>query len=66
MQKLTQHEPDYLQNLVACPWRFIFSVVTRRPHDNFFEMEDVFTGESFLLYSSGIGDILQETYLPVV
>ena len=60
MQQLQQHERDYLQHLTAHPWRFSFSMITRLPHENFFGMEDVFTGESFLLYSPGVADILRE------
>lgn len=60
IQQLTQHELAYLQHLAVHPWRFSFSMVTGRAHDNFFEMEDVFTGESFLLFSPGIDDILKE------
>ncbi len=60
VQRLTGAELDYLQFLAEHPWRFSFSIITGNPTDNFYEMEDVFTDESFLIYSPGIGDILKE------
>lgn len=60
MERLKQNERNYLEHMAAHPWRFSFSIITRQPHDHFFEMEDVFTGESFLLYSPGVADILKE------
>jgi hypothetical protein len=61
VQRLLQNEQDYLRQLVLHPWKFSFSVITRQPAGHFFEMEDVFTGESFLLYSPGIAKILKES-----
>ena len=60
MQQLKQYERDYLQHLAGYPWKFSFSVIKHQPDDNFFEMEDVLTGESFLLYSTGVADILRD------
>jgi hypothetical protein len=60
IKQLKPYEHDYLQQLTRDPWRFSFSTITGMPHENFFEMEDIFMGESFLLYSPGITDILHD------
>jgi hypothetical protein len=60
IKQLKPDEHDYLHQLAGKPWKFSFSTITGRPQENFFQMEDVFTGESFLLYSPGISDTLHE------
>lgn len=42
------------------PWRFSFATIVDRPADDFFQMQDVFTGEEYLLYSPGIAVTLTE------
>lgn len=63
VQQLTQNEYNYLNQLASRPWKFSFSIIARRSAEHFFEMEDVFTGESFLLYSPGVADILKDRYI---
>lgn len=58
VKRLKQADRDYLQYLSETPWRFSFSIITGYPYENFFEMEDVFTGDTFLLYSPGVTEIL--------
>jgi len=60
VQRLSQHDRNYLLQLASHPWKFSFSAITGKPAEHFFEMEDVFTDESFLLYSPGIADINRE------
>jgi len=60
VKRLSQNEKDFLHYLYYNPWKFSFSVITGQPAENFFEMEDVFTNETFLLYSPGITDIIKK------
>ncbi|MCC6752717.1 MAG: hypothetical protein IT266_01900 [Saprospiraceae bacterium] len=36
------------------PWRYSFAEIIHKPEDEFFEMQDVMTGERYLLYSPGM------------
>ncbi len=58
LKKLGTEEQKYLENQSERPWRFSFSVIRGRLAEDFFEMEDVFTDEGFLLYSPGVTRIL--------
>jgi len=58
LNRFTGEERDYLLQQLEYPWRFSFSVIVDRPTSDFFMMEDVFTGELFLLFSPGVSDIL--------
>ncbi len=60
LKNLTTEEKKYIAHQEKYPWRFSFSVITDNPAEDFFEMEDVFTGESYLLYSPGVSDTLSE------
>ena len=42
------------------PWKYAFCSVKGNPARHFFEMMDVLTNEQFLLYSSGLTDILEQ------
>lgn len=54
-------EVAYLEKTAAAhPWRFSFSKVCKKPADDFYEMEDVFTGDNYLLYSKAITQIMAE------
>nr|MBI1231188.1 hypothetical protein [Cytophagales bacterium] len=44
-------EYGFLQYQAEHPWKFAFTVILDNPAENFFMMEDVFTGETYLLYS---------------
>jgi hypothetical protein len=56
------HSPErrFLEYQAEHPWRFSFSIITGHPAEHFYTMEDVFTGDSFLLYSPGVNKILME------
>jgi len=57
---LNPGEQAYLNDQAAVPWRFSFSIITGMPETDFYEMEDVFSGEIFLLYSPSISRTLAE------
>ena len=44
-------EQEFLKEQLATPWRFCFSTIVDNPESDFYQMEDVFSGDSFLLYS---------------
>lgn len=62
LQYLELSQQEYLKKMAEYPWRFSFSEIIRRPEDDFFQMEDVFTTESYLLYSPGMTTILRECH----
>lgn len=51
---------DFLTFQHQHPWRFSFAVIVDRPADHFFQMQDVFTGEAYLLHSPGMAETLVE------
>lgn len=59
VKNLKEDEIRYLEQQTVYPWRFSFSMIINRPADHFYKMEDVFTGDEFLLYSPGISDYLK-------
>jgi hypothetical protein len=59
-KNLKEAERGFLEYWADHPWRFSFSVLQSQPANMFFEMYDVFTGDSFLLYSPGTMDTLKE------
>ncbi len=54
LKKLRIEESKYLKFQAENPWRFCFSIIKSNPAENFYIMEDVFSGEEFLIYSPGI------------
>lgn len=54
LDHLLDKEMEFLEFQFKNPWRFSFAEVTGQPAEDFFEMNDVFTGESYLLYSPGL------------
>lgn len=60
VRDLSLRDQQYLRQQGAEPWRYSFSVITGQPAEHFFEMQDVFTSEKFLLYSTGTNEILSE------
>ncbi len=53
VRQLGDKEVEYLRFQARHPWRFSFSVIADEPAKQFYEMEDVFRGERFILYSPG-------------
>lgn len=65
LQVLPQDEIEFLRYNSENPWRFSFAVISSNPDDSFFRMEDVMTGEEYLLYSPGMQTTLTE-YKPLL
>lgn len=53
-------EQEFLKEQLAQPWRFSFSMIIENPAPDFYRMKDVFSGESFLLYSRSTTQTLKE------
>jgi hypothetical protein len=60
VKALPPQEQSYLKEQSEVPWRYSYSVITNDPDHDFYEMEDIFSGESYLLYSPSISQILAE------
>lgn len=60
IKALPADELNYLRQSTDIPWRFSFSVIISNPAADFYEMEDVFTGNTYLLYSGSVTSILSE------
>lgn len=58
LNHLTAREMDFLQFQKDNPWRFSFSWITEQPEQDFFQMKDAFTGESYLLFSPSMSRIV--------
>jgi hypothetical protein len=59
LKRLMQEEMKYLKFQAENPWRFSFSIIKEIPFENFYIMEDVFSGDEFLLYSPGVTKTLE-------
>lgn len=53
-------EQEFLAAQMAQPWRFSFSRIIENPAPDFYWMKDVFSGESFLLYSRSTTQTLEK------
>jgi len=60
IKRLPPEQYEFLQQQAAHPWRFSFSFIADRPAPDFYQMHDVFSDESYLLYSQGISKTLQQ------
>ena len=60
IKELKPEERDYLKKMAGHPWRFSFGEIRASPDADFYEMEDVFTGELYLLYSRSMSQTLSE------
>lgn len=60
VKRLPEEEYSFLENQAANPWKFAFTVIVDQPAEDFYTMEDVFTGENYLLYSPGTSVTIQE------
>jgi hypothetical protein len=60
IKNLTIDEQHFLRLMASNPWKFSFSEIRANPEPDFYEMEDVFTGEVYLLYSQSMSQILEE------
>ncbi|HTF17398.1 MAG TPA: hypothetical protein VK658_04955 [Chryseolinea sp.] len=60
IKRRSQSEQEFLKEQLLVPWRFSFSVISATPAPDFYQMEDVLSGESFLLYSKSVTQTLKE------
>lgn len=60
VKDLPTEQRSYIEKQSTVPWRYSYSVITSNPEVDFYEMEDVFSGEDYLLYSPSITKILSE------
>jgi len=60
LQRFSREEMSFLKKQTIQPWRFSFSVITNEPADDFFIMEDVYSGEQYTLFSPGITKLVKE------
>jgi hypothetical protein len=58
ISNLEKEQFDWMVFQSANPWRFSFAEIKEQPEKHFYRMEDVFTGENYLLYSPSIKDII--------
>lgn len=58
VKERSAEEYDFLCRMARNPWRFSFMEVKAAPEPDFFDMEDVFTGDSYLVHSPSISNIL--------
>ena len=57
LKRFNKKEIDYLIQQAEQPWRFSFSVITGEPDTDFYLMEDIFSGEVFLLFSPSVSQM---------
>jgi hypothetical protein len=60
VKRRSQSEQEFLKEQLLAPWRFSFSVISAIPAPDFYQMEDVLSGESFMLYSKSVTQTLKE------
>ena len=59
LKRLTRYEMAFLEFQADHPWKFRFSTILSNPVEDFYLMEDVFSGEEFLLYSPAVTSLLK-------
>ncbi len=60
IKALSAKQQNYLRQVAAYPWRFSFSKIEASPAIDFYEMQDIFTEDTFLLYSTSVTKVLSE------
>ncbi len=60
ISRMPEEDRDWLRKQAETPWKFSFSRILDSPEKDFYSMEDLFTGEEYLLYSTGISHILAQ------
>lgn len=54
VQSLPEDQRRLLEHNAAHPWRYSFAMIMDKPAKDFFYMEDIITGEEYLLFSPGM------------
>ena len=62
LRNLKREEINFLEKQAKQPWRFSFSMISKVPAEDFYIMEDVFSGEQCLLFSPGITQLSQKEH----
>jgi hypothetical protein len=60
IKQLPSEEFEFLLQQSFCPWKFSFAEIIKNPSDCFYEMKDVYTHETYLLYSPSMKLTLSE------
>ncbi len=60
IRNLDVEQRNFLVHAASNPWRFSFSEIISNPAPDFYEMEDVFTGDIYLLHSPSVTLTLEE------
>lgn len=60
IKELLPHQRNFLEQQSVIPWKYSFSRITGNPAPDFYEMEDAFTEESYLIFSPSITQILSK------
>jgi hypothetical protein len=60
IKTLDSAQQNYLRQMAAHAWRFSFSEIKATPASDFYEMQDIFTEETYLLYSTSVTQVLSE------
>jgi hypothetical protein len=58
--RLNKEEMEFLRQHAGQAWKFSFSVIVDKPAEDFFIMEDIFSGEEYTLFSPGMTDLIQK------
>ncbi|MBC7383674.1 MAG: hypothetical protein H7296_11900 [Bacteroidia bacterium] len=60
IKELLPEQQTFLEQQSAIPWKYSFTRITGNPAIDFYEMEDAFTAEKYLIYSPSISQILSK------
>jgi hypothetical protein len=60
VRRRSPEELELLQLKIEHPWRYSFCSVQNNPDENFYEMKDVLSEETFLLYSPGLRQTIKD------
>lgn len=54
IKELPQNQKEFLSEQSKMPWRYSVASIVNNPSKAFFDMEDAFTGDEYMLYSEGM------------
>lgn len=61
VKSFSEADQQFLKEHQKRPWRYVFSRIFSNPSADFYEMEDILSGNHFLFYSPSLKDTLKET-----
>lgn len=65
LRERSEAERAWFVQQLDVPWRYCFCRIIDQPHRDFFEMQNVATGENFLLYSPAMTAQVEEQGMPM-